>query len=313
MKTSQCSSLLLKSHREICRRFVGKDQQVKMALTAFFAGLHLLIEDRPGVGKTTLARCLCRVLDLDLGRIQFTPDLLPGDITGMNIWDREKGEFRLTRGPVFHSFLLADELNRAAARTQSALLEAMQEKQVTLDGVTHKLEEPFFVVATQNPSQYAGTFALPEAQLDRFGISFSLDWPEPEWEEKILGMYQLEDPSEGLTPSLNRQELIDLCESVRKVSLRPELSSWIVELGHKTRTSGKLQNGFSTRGLQHLLAAAQCLALWNERDFVIPEDVIEAAPYVARHKVQVTPEMKIDGHQSDSIILQILEGLAVPA
>lgn len=312
MDTQKAAQIMEKTFQEVCRRFIGKEEQVKLALTAFFSGLHLLIEDRPGVGKTTLARCISKVLGLDMGRIQFTPDLLPGDITGMNIWDESNNSFHFSKGPVFHQFVLADELNRAAARTQSALLEAMQESQVTVDGTTYPLEKPFFVVATQNPSQYSGTFALPEAQLDRFGLSFSLDWPAPEFESRILHMYQSEDPAEGLEQSISLKEILEVREAVRKVSLSEKVSQWLVKLGGMTRVSSQLQNGFSTRGLQHLLAAAQGKALWDGRDFVIPEDVLELAPWVARHKLSVSPELRMENRQADFVLRHMLDKLEIP-
>jgi len=312
MDNQKAAQIMEKTFNEVCRRFIGKEEQVKLALTAFFSGLHLLIEDRPGVGKTTLARCISRVLGLDMGRIQFTPDLLPGDITGMNIWEEKNGSFRFSKGPVFHQFVLADELNRAAARTQSALLEAMQESQVTVDGTTYILEEPFFVVATQNPSQYSGTFALPEAQLDRFGLSFSLDWPAPEFESQILHLYQSEDPAEGLEQQLSKEEILDIRQAVRKIRISEKVSQWLVQLGGMSRVSSQLQNGFSTRGLQHLLAAAQGRALWDGRDFVIPEDILELAPWVARHKLSVSPELRMENRQADYVLRHMLDNIKIP-
>jgi len=313
MDTLTAAKCIEKTHEQICQRFIGKEDQVKLALIAFISGLHLLIEDHPGVGKTTLARCLSRALGLDMGRIQFTPDLLPGDITGMNIWEEKTNTFRFSQGPVFHQFVLADELNRAAARTQAALLEAMQENQVTVDGTTYKLEQPFFVVATQNPSQYSGTFALPEAQLDRFGISFSLDWPEAEFESQILQKYQSEDPAEGISPQMNKEELIEIRKLVRQIHISDEVSRWLVKIGGSTRKTGQLQSGLSTRALQHLLSAAQGKALWEGRDFVIPEDLVELAPWVARHKLAVSPELKMDNRQADYVLRQMLDKMEMPA
>lgn len=313
MEYKDASNKIKEIHSSICSRFIGKDHQVKQSLVAFFAGLHLLIEDKPGVGKTTLAHCLSKVLGLDMGRIQFTPDLIPGDITGMNIWDTQKGEFRFAPGPVFHPFLLADELNRAAARTQSALLEAMQEGQVTTDGETRPLPQPFFVVATQNPSNYSGTFALPEAQLDRFGISLSLEWPDPQWEEKILSLYQSENPVDGLEALLDSKEAQEIRALVRGVKVNEELSKWLCQIGRETRHSKQIQNGFSTRGLQHVLAAAQCLALWEGRDFLIPEDIMETAPWCGRHKLLLSAELKMEDQRGDRILRRMLEGMTIPA
>ncbi|MDA3850025.1 MAG: MoxR family ATPase, partial [Spirochaetaceae bacterium] len=239
-------------------------------------------------------------------------DLLPGDITGMNIWDDQKREFRFNPGPVFHSFLLADELNRAASRTQAALLEAMQESQVTTDGETRSLPEDFFVMATQNPSQYSGTFALPEAQLDRFGLSFSLGWPEEQMESTILTLYKSENPADGLKAEITGEEIAQLRQLVRQVKISDELAQWIVKLGTLSRKSNDLKNGFSTRGLQHLLAAAQGHALWEGRDFIIPEDILELAPWVARHKLQVSAEMKINRRQADFVIKKLQETLEIP-
>jgi MoxR-like ATPase len=294
------------------RGFLGKEEQIRLAVCSACAGLHILIEDRPGVGKTTLANALGKALGLDFGRIQFTPDLLPGDITGMTIWDDKKREFIFHRGPVFHQIMLADELNRAAARTQAALLEAMQEGRVTIDGTTYDLPRPFMVVATQNPSHFSGTFSLPESQLDRFGVSFSLGYAEPEWERKIVSEYKSEDPLDRVEKAVEPEVLSELIDHVRQIALGDNVRDYLIKLANKTRTSSYLVTGFTTRGIQHLLSLAQASAAMAGRDFVIPEDIKWAAPPSGRHKLILTPEMKIENRSVDYVIDKILSGIAVP-
>ena len=312
MESQRARELMQTITDEVNKGFLGKTEQIRLAVSAACAGLHILIEDRPGVGKTTLASCLCRALGLDFGRIQFTPDLLPGDITGMTIWDEKKREFLFHNGPVFRQTVMADELNRAAARTQSALLEAMQEGMVTVDGVRHPLPRPFLVIATQNPSHFSGTFSLPESQLDRFGISFSLGYAERAWEEQILTDYRYDNPVDKISPVTGPEELIELTGHIRKIGLNDAVRRYIVSLGDKTRKSPRLIAGFTTRGLQHLLALSQAFAAGEGRDFLIPEDIEKAAPAVARHKLLLTPEMKIENRSVEFVMEKIVEETPAP-
>jgi len=297
---------------EVNRGFLGKTAQVRLAVNALCAGLHVLIEDGPGVGKTTLAGGLCRALGLDFGRIQFTPDLLPGDITGMTVWDEKKREFLFHEGPVFHQAVMADELNRAAARTQSALLEAMQEGTVTVDGIRHPLPRPFLVIATQNPSHFSGTFSLPESQLDRFGVSFSLGYAEPGWEGRILTDYRRDNPLDRIGAVTGPEEMAALTDYIRNIPLREEVRDYLIALGGKTRKSPALLTGFTTRGIQHLLTLSQAFAACEGRDFVIPEDIREAALPVARHKLILSPEMRIENRSCEYVMEKILAETPAP-
>ncbi len=312
METENAESIIRRITEEVGKGFLGKPNQVRLAVVALCAGLHILIEDGPGVGKTTLAGGLCRALGLDFGRIQFTPDLLPGDITGMTVWDDRKREFLFHGGPVFHQAVMADELNRAAARTQSALLEAMQEGTVTVDGVRHELPRPFLVIATQNPSHFSGTFSLPESQLDRFGISFSLGYAEPGWEGRILTDYRREDPLDRISPVTNPAELAELTDHIREIPIKEEVRDYLIALGRKTRNSPSLLTGFTTRGLKHLLTLSQAFAAWGGRDFVIPEDIREAALPAARHKLILSPEMRIENRSAEYVMEKILSETAAP-
>jgi MoxR-like ATPase len=312
MESPQAKEIIRRIVAEVNKGFLGKTEQVKWAVSAACAGLHILIEDRPGVGKTTLAAGLCKALGLDFGRVQFTPDLLPGDITGMTVWDDKTREFHFHRGPIFHQAVMADELNRAASRTQSALLEAMQENRVTVDGTSHELPHPFLVIATQNPSHFSGTFSLPESQLDRFGISLSLGYAEPAWEGRILTEYKKNNPLDNINAAATADELRELSSFIRGISLNEEVRDYLVFLANRTRQSGRLTTGFTTRGLQHLLALSQAFAAAEGRDFVIPEDIRKAAPSVGRHKLILSPEMKIEGRTIESVLEMMFEETPSP-
>jgi MoxR-like ATPase len=296
----------------ISRVFVGKDPQVHTLLVAFGAGLHVLIEDVPGVGKTTLARCLAASVGLDFGRIQFTPDLLPGDIVGMTIWSPEKREFLYKEGALMHQFVLADEINRASPRTQSSLLEAMQEGSVTVDGTTRPLPHPFFVVATQNPVTFLGAFPLPEGELDRFGVSFSLGYPGPEEELEILSRFQEEDPLQELRPVMAARHILGIRRSIRAVHLSTELKRFIATIAAETRSSGALRLGMSPRASQHLMLAAQGEAFLRGRDFVVPEDVLELAPYVLAHRLILSAEARMENTDPRQVVARILGKVKIP-
>jgi MoxR-like ATPase len=315
MAKSEHKQLLEKIHilkNQINSVFVGNEIAVHSLLTGFLSGLHVLIEDIPGVGKTTLAKTLARSAGLDFARIQFTPDLLPGDIIGMTVWSNEKREFVFKSGAIMHQFILADEVNRASARTQSSLLESMQEHSVTVDGVTYELPEPFFVIATQNPISFTGTFPLPEAQVDRFGVSFSIGYPPHGEEKTILSRFQQEDPLERLEAVIDPARIIIIRESVRKVVVDDKIKDFIVIVARGTRTHPKIRLGMSPRAAQHLLLAAQTEAFLNARDFVIPEDVIQVIPLVIPHRILLKAEARMEDITPGKVIQELVAGLEYP-
>ncbi len=293
--------------------FVGDPGVIHNLIVGFCAGLHVLIEDVPGVGKTTLALALARSTGLDFGRIQFTPDLLPGDILGMTVWSAERRDFLFKPGAIMHQFILGDEINRASARTQSALLEAMQEEAVTMDGTTYRLPSPFFVIATQNPASFTGTFLLPESQADRFGISFSLGYPAPEAEVTILDRFSEANPLEALAPVTSAQEVDAIREAVGRVRVERSIKEYLVAVARLTRSSAKVKLGLSPRGTRHLFRAAQCEALLDGRDFVIPEDVLRTAPLVLPHRIVLSADAKMEATSAIAVVAELLGKLPLPA
>lgn len=267
---------------------VGEERAASLLLTALIAGGHVLIEDVPGMGKTVLARSLAKSVDAAFGRVQFTPDLLPSDVTGLNFFDRKAGDFVFSPGPVFCSILLADEINRATPRTQSALLECMAEGQVTVDGVTRRLEPPFFVIATQNPVETLGTYPLPEAQLDRFLLRISMDMPTKSQERQILERFQDSEPLESLAPVCSKEQIVELQAAARKVYIHPVLLDYMVDLAHASRQMRGVELGVSPRGTLALMRASQAKALVEGRQFVTPEDIKEVGVPVIAHRLAVS-------------------------
>lgn len=267
---------------------VGEERAASLLLTALIAGGHVLIEDVPGMGKTVLARSLAKSVDAVFGRVQFTPDLLPSDVTGLNFFDRKAGDFVFSPGPVFCSILLADEINRATPRTQSALLECMAEGQVTVDGVTRRLEPPFFVIATQNPVETLGTYPLPEAQLDRFLLRISMDMPTKAQERQILERFQESEPLESLAPVCSKEQIVELQAAARKVYIHPVLLDYMVDLAHASRQMRGVELGVSPRGTLALMRASQAKALVEGRQFVTPEDIKEVGVPVIAHRLAVS-------------------------
>ncbi len=308
----RAAALLARVQDNIGRVFVGKQDQVRSLLLAVAAGLHALIEDYPGVGKTTLARSLAASLDLDFGRIQFTPDLLPGDITGMNVWDPQRREFLYKPGAIMHQLVLADEINRASPRTQSSLLEAMQEGSVTVDGRSFPLPEPFFVVATQNPAHFLGAFPLPEGELDRFGVSLSLGYPLESEETAILSRFRDADPLQELTPVATAAEMLSLQASIRAVHVAAEVKRFVVRLANATRSHRLFRLGMSPRASQHLMRAAQAAALAAARDFVIPEDVLQCAPDVLAHRLVLSTESRMENLGEREAVRRVLRETRIP-
>jgi len=309
----QKAEIVLRIIKNISQVFVGKEYQIQILLIGFISGLHVLIEDIPGVGKTTLARCLSMSVGLDFGRIQFTPDLLPGDIVGMTVWSNEKREFIFKKGAIMHQFILADELNRASPRTQSSLLEAMQEESVTVDGKTYNLVEPFFVVATQNPVTFVGSFLLPEAQVDRFGVSFSIGYLDEDNEVLMLSRFQKRNPLLELKPVATPQDIIQIRRIVREVRVTDEIKRFIVKITADSRKSNSIKLGLSPRASQHLLLAAQAQAFIKKRDYVIPEDVLKMAQPVLAHRLILSAEAKIENKTPDMIITKIKQNVEIPA
>lgn len=289
----------------------GKDEKIKLILAEMYAGGHVLLEDVPGVGKTVLARSIAVSLGLDFKRVQFTPDLLPTDLTGLSIYDRKSENFIFKEGPLFTNILLADEINRATPRTQSALLEAMAERQVTVDGITRKLSNNFFVIATQNPIEYEGTFPLPEAQLDRFMARVSLGYPDKESEMEVLESQIFIHPIEQLEPVGNAEEFTKEKENVRHVKVSNEVKEYIVNIVEATRNHQSLKYGASPRGSLALMHMSMAWAYINGRDFVLPDDVKKVAPYVLVHRVIQSTESKILRESKEEIIEDIINKVPV--
>ena len=286
---------------------VGKRSAIEMALVALLCDGHVLIEDVPGVGKTMLARALAASLGLSFKRLQCTPDLLPNDITGVSVLNQKTGEFEFRPGPAFAHVLLADEINRATPRTQSALLEAMGERQVTVDGVTYPLARPFIVLATQNPIEYEGTFPLPEAQLDRFLMRLSVGYPDAAEESRILRRLQREHPIESLGQVVEGAVLPDLARQAWEVHVDDTVESYVVRLVQATREHPDLALGASPRGSLALFKTAQALAALQGRDYVLPDDVKRMAPLTLTHRLLLKPESALRGRTPAQIVQEILE------
>ncbi|HVK04994.1 MAG TPA: MoxR family ATPase [Armatimonadaceae bacterium] len=291
---------------------VGKRDTVELAVVALLCNGHLLIEDIPGVGKTTLAKTLALSLGCAFKRIQFTPDLLPSDITGTSIYNQKTQEFEFRPGPVFANVVLADEINRATPKTQAALLECMEEVQITSDGVTHPLPRPFFVIATQNNIEHAGTYALPEAQLDRFLMRLNIGYPAVDDEIRILEAQVRSHPIGAVRAVLSTEDLLDIQDAVRTIFVHGSVQSYIVEIVTATRDHHQIEVGASPRGSLALLHAAQAYAAAQGRAFVLPDDVKSLAPVVLAHRVVLSPEARARGIGDASVISDLLNRIPVP-
>jgi MoxR-like ATPase len=296
----------------VSRAIVNKEEEIRLCLVTLLCHGHLLIEDVPGVGKTMLAKALARSLDCTFRRIQFTPDLLPSDITGVRAYNQKLMDFEFRPGPVFAQILLADEINRATPKAQAALLEAMEERQVTIDGETHMLPNPFMVMATQNPVEYSGTFPLPEAQLDRFFMKVRLGYLTAKEEAELLGQEKIESPFEELQPVVAPEELKAAQKAVRDVFVKPELKDYIAHLVEKTRSHPEVALGASTRGTLNLFRGAQARAALLGREYVIPDDIKALTEAVLGHRIILRPNAEMQGSSAAKVLAQLMDREHVP-
>jgi MoxR-like ATPase len=291
---------------------VGKDEVIDMALAAILCEGHILFEDVPGIGKTTLARTLSISLGCTFQRIQFTPDLLPSDVTGINWFNQKTQSFEFRPGPVMSQVVLADEINRATPRTQSALLEAMQERQVTIDGVSRPISRPFLVLATQNPIELEGTFPLPEAQLDRFLMCLQIGYPEKDEEDRILMRFGVEDPLIDLEAVMDPNEVMELMEMRRQVRVEDSVRGYMLDITRSTREHLEVQLGASPRASLALFQSAQAWAAIKGREYVLPDDVKLMSPHVLTHRLIMSPQAQLRGREPSELIEEIVDAIAVP-
>lgn len=306
---------LNKVKTEIAKVIVGQEDMVEHLLAALLSNGHVLIEGVPGVAKTITAKLLAKTIDVDFSRIQFTPDLMPSDILGTSIFSMKNSEFEFKKGPIFSSFILIDEINRSPAKTQAALFEVMEEKQITIDGTRYEIDEPFLVVATQNPIEHEGTYRLPEAQLDRFLFKINVGYPNLEQEIAIIKNQhdnRLEDKTEAVNKVITAQQLNNYQKLVKEIIVESQLIEYIAKIIINTRENQFLYLGASPRASLALLTASKAFAALRGRDFVTPEDIKEASYAVLRHRVIVSPEREMEGLTADEIIRQILEGIEIP-
>ncbi|HEY6568386.1 MAG TPA: AAA family ATPase [Actinomycetota bacterium] len=290
----------------------GKHREIRLALVALIAEGHLLIEDVPGVGKTMLAKAMARSIDCSFRRLQFTPDLLPTDVTGVNVFNQEQRDFEFRPGAIFANIVLGDEINRASPKTQSALLECMEERQVTIDTQTHPLGTPFMVIATQNPIEHEGTYPLPEAQLDRFMLRLSIGYPSVEVEAEILGSHTTGAPLADIRPVTDAPGVAEMIEQAREVHVAPAIRQYIVDIAKATRDHRDIYLGASPRASLMIMRAARAFAAAQERDYVIPDDVKTLAVPTLAHRIIVTADAVMSGRSPDVVVGEVLADVAVP-
>ncbi|HEV8407356.1 MAG TPA: MoxR family ATPase [Sphingomicrobium sp.] len=317
MKVNEVQQLGQAIRTEIAKAVVGQERSVELMLVSLFAGGHVLLEGPPGTAKTLLAHCFAEAVGIDYGRIQFTPDLMPADIIGANLFNYQTSSFTLTRGPIFTELLLADEINRTPPKTQAALLEAMQERQVTIDGESHELSDRFTVVATQNPIEQQGVYPLPEAQLDRFLFKQLVDYPSLDEERKIIASHgakkkAMEPAAWGVERRADRALISAAIDAVGEVKLVDEIIDYIAALIRGTRENPDLETGASPRAGSMLAGAARARAALDGRDFVIPDDVKALAPALLRHRVILSPAAEINGRKVEDIVMAIIEAIEAP-
>ena len=298
--------------QNIQKVIIGKDDVIDIALIAMLCEGHLLLEDVPGTGKTTLAKTIAASLGCSFRRVQFTPDLLPSDVTGIYYYNQKRQEFEFRAGPIFSQILLADEINRATPRTQSALLEAMQERQVTVDIATHALPRPVLVLATQNPIELEGTFPLPEAQLDRFMMKLAIGYPDEQEENNIVLRFERQDPLDTLQKVVEPDDILAMQKAVREIRVEESVRNYIVNVCRQTRHHEDIELGASPRATMALYHTCQALAAINGRTYVLPDDVKQMAPYVLTHRLVVNPQTRLRGRQPEDVIREVVETVPVP-
>jgi MoxR-like ATPase len=306
------NSLLVPFKENLKKVIYGKNECIDVMIVSLLAGGSVLIEDVPGVGKTTLAKALAKSIEAKYSRIQFTPDLLPADILGSSIYNPVSGEFKFSPGPIFCNILLADEINRASPRTQSALLEAMNESQVTIEGQCYPLSKPFMVIATENPIEFHGTYPLPEAQMDRFLVRLPIGYPTAEVEVDILKSHAHTEPLDKIKPVLQLEQIRQIQQEVTNVHIDDSIQEYIVEIVHATRHDNRFQLGISTRGTLMLARAARARAYFQKRDYVIPDDVLWLVPYVLPHRILMTSKTRHSGATAGQIVMDIVNRIKVP-
>jgi MoxR-like ATPase len=306
---AETAEILLNNIRKV---IVGKDETIELTLIAMMCEGHLLLEDVPGTGKTTLAKTIAKSLDCTFQRIQFTPDLLPSDVTGIYYYNQKVQEFEFRSGPIFSQVLLADEINRATPRTQSALLEAMQERQATVDIATHELPRPFLVMATQNPIELEGTFPLPEAQLDRFLMKITLGYPDEKQENEILLRFEKTDPLESLESMVEAQTIVQMQQQVRQIRVEESVRNYVVNISRATRSHGDIDLGASPRATMALYRTSQALAAIQDRDYVLPDDVKKMAPHVLTHRLVIGAKTRLRGRSAEDIVRDVVNTVPAP-